>query len=76
MTSAECCEFDKNNRPITSEDIIQGGRTYSGCLLLLAARSGLWRRIEIRVLQQQLHSSSEAFYFEYIRTKLCFRRSN
>ena len=35
MNSAECCEFDKKNRPFTSEDIILGDRTCSDCLLLL-----------------------------------------
>ena len=31
MNSAGCCEIDKKNRPITSGDIIQGGRTCSDC---------------------------------------------
>ena len=35
MNWAECCEFDKKNRPITSEDITQSGPTCSDCLLLL-----------------------------------------
>ena len=33
-----------------------------------AARSDLWRRIEIRVLLQQQYNTSKAFYFEYVRT--------
>ena len=35
MMSAESRKFDKKNRPIASEGIIQGGRTCSDCLLQL-----------------------------------------
>ena len=73
--SAECCGFDKKNRPITSEDIIQGGRTCSDCLLL---QQGLISggALKYDYYFQQLYNSSEAFCFEHVRAKLCFRRSN
>ena len=72
MNSAECCEFDKKNRIITSEDIAQGGRTCSDCRLLL---QGLISKgaLKYEYHHQPLYNSSEAFCFEYVRTKLCFR---
>ena len=78
IISGECCEFYKKNRPITSKDIIQVA-VRARTILSADARSDLWRRTEIGVLlqqQQQYSTGSEAFYFEYVRTKICFRRSN
>ena len=73
MNSAERCEFDKKNRPITSGDTIQGGRTCSDRLLLLqnliSAGTLKYAYYFYSSSGTVVSSSSEAFYFEYVRTK-------
>ena len=67
MNSAERCEFDKL-KPTNHNG---GYHTRWSCMLGLsaAARFDLWRRIDLQVLlQQQLYSRSEAFYFKYYCT--------
>ena len=56
MNSAECCEFDKKNQPITSEGIIQWSHMLG--LSTAAVRSDLWSRIGIRVLTTTYSSST------------------
>ena len=65
----ECCGFDSKNRPITSGDTIQGGRTCSDYLLLLQGLiSGGAYEIRVLLPQQQYSKYVKAFYFEYVRT--------